>query len=126
MLEKGFLELSFWNLSGPMRVDINRQRLGDADRIGKLDRAAISKSCGDDVFCEIARGISGRAIDFCRVLARECAAAVRRRPAIGIDNDFPAGQAAIAVGAANHELASWVDVPNRLRSDPALRQGFRM
>ena len=84
----------FRDLPRPMRIDIDRQGLGDADRIGKLDRAAIGKPGGNDVFRQIARGISGRAIDFCRVLARERTAAMRRRPAIGIDNDLPAGQAA--------------------------------
>ena len=79
--------------SGAMRVDVERQRLADTDRISELDRAAPGKTGGDDVLGEIARGISGRAVDLGRVLAREGAAAVRGRAAIGVDDDLAAGDA---------------------------------
>jgi hypothetical protein len=37
-----------------VQIDIERQRLGDADRIGKLDRAALGEAGGDDVLGEVA------------------------------------------------------------------------
>ena len=76
-------------------------------------RAAVGEAGGDDVLGEIARGIGGRAVDLGRVLAREGAAAMRGRAAIGVDDDLAAGEAAIAVGAADDELAGRVDVPDR-------------
>ena len=47
---------------------------------------------------------------------------MRRRAAVGVDDDLAAGQAAVAVGAADEELAGGIDVPDRLRRDPALGQ----
>ena len=95
-----------------MQVDIDRQRLGHADGVGELDRAAIGKTRRDDVLGEIARGIGGRTVDLGRILAREGAAAVRGRAAVGVDDDLAAGQAAVAVGTADDELAGRVDVPD--------------
>ena len=115
------LELALVDLAGAVQVGVDRQRLGDADGVGELQRAAVGEAGGDDVLGEIARGIGGRAVDLGRVLAGEGAAAVRRRAAVGVDDDLAAGEAAVAVGAADEELAGRVDVPDRLRRDPALR-----
>src|SRR4051812_3981837 len=59
------------NGAGAVRIDVERQRLRDADRIGKLDRATLGKTGGDDVFGEIAGDIGRGAIDLCRILAAE-------------------------------------------------------
>src|SRR6202022_2964647 len=93
-LEEGRLELFFRDLAGAVGIDIDRQRFGDTDCIGKLERAALGEPGGDDVLGEIPRGIGGGAIDLCRILARKCPAAMRRRPAIGVDDDLTAGPAA--------------------------------
>src|SRR5262249_25477427 len=91
-----------------------RKRLRDADRIGKLDRAAAREPCCDDVLGEIARGISCRAIDLGRVLAGEGAAAMRGRAAISVDDDLSAGEAGVAVGTADKEAAGGIDVVDGL------------
>ena len=96
--------------AGAVGIDIERQRLADADRIGELDRAARGEPGGDDILGEIARDIGGRAVDLGRVLARESAAAVRGRAAIGVDDDLAPGEAGVAVGAADLEAAGRVDV----------------
>ena len=121
-LAQRLLELGLVDLAGAVQVDIDRQRLGDADGVGELDRAAVGEAGRDDVLGEIARGIGGRAVDLGRILAGEGAAAMRRRAAIGVDDDLAAGEAAVAVRAADDELAGRVDVPDRLVGDPALRQ----
>ena len=110
----------FVHLAGAVGVDIDRQRLGDADGIGELDGAAVGDARRDDVLGQIARGIGRRAIDLGRVLAGEGAAAVRRRAAVGVDDDLAAGQPGVAVGTADDELAGRVDVPDgcRCRSSP--------
>ena len=38
---------------GVVQVDIDRQRLGDADGIGELDGAAPGKAGGDDILGEV-------------------------------------------------------------------------
>ena len=45
--------------TGLMRIDIKRQRLGDADGISELDRAARGKACRHDVLGQIAGDVSG-------------------------------------------------------------------
>ena len=100
-------------------VDIDRERLGDADRIADLDGAVVRQPGGHDVLRHIARGIGGRAVDLGRVLAGERAAAMRGRAAIGVDDDLAAGQACIAVRPADHELAGRVDVEFGFRRNPA-------
>src|SRR4029079_15124589 len=67
-------------------VDVERQRLRNADRISELDRAALGQARGAHVLGEVARGISGRTVDLGRVFAREGAAAVRGGTAIGVDD----------------------------------------
>ncbi|GJE70868.1 hypothetical protein CHKEEEPN_2410 [Methylorubrum podarium] len=47
-----------------------------------------------------------------------------RRAAVGVDDDLAAGEAGVAVGTADHELAGRVDVPDGALVDPALRQGL--
>ena len=106
-----------------MRVDQQRHRIGNADRVSDLDRAVVGEAGRDDVLGEIARGIGGRAVDLGRVLAGERAAAVRRIAAVGVDDDLAAGEAAVAVGTADDEVAGRVDEEvGRLLRHPALRQ----
>ena len=106
-----------------MHVDIDRQRLGHADRIGELDGAAPGEAGGNHVLGEIAGGIGGGAVDLGRILAGEGAAAMRGGAAIGVDDDLAAGQPTVAIGAANVEFSRRIDVPDRLLGDPVLRQG---
>ncbi len=47
-----------------------------------------------------------------------------RGAAIGVDDDLAAGEAGVAIGAADEELAGWIDVPDCVPGDPALRQGL--
>ena len=94
----------------PCSVDIDRQRLRHADRVGELDGAAVGEPGRDHVLGEIARRIGGRAVDLGRVLAGECAAAMGGRTAVGVDDDLAAGQAGVAVRTADDELAGRIDV----------------
>src|SRR3569623_364436 len=109
-LRQHFLQLRLRHGAGAMRVDIDRQRLGDADRIAQLDRATAGETCRDDVLGEVTRDIGRRAIALGRILAAECTAAMRRRAAIGVDDGLAAGQAGIAVRAADLERAGRDDV----------------
>src|SRR3546814_1107318 len=76
------LDAAFLGRARAVQVDIDRQRLGDADRVGELDRATAREPGGDDILREIARDISGRAVDLGRILAAERAAAMRARAAL--------------------------------------------
>src|SRR4029077_6421751 len=62
--------------AGAEGLDHQRDRAGDADRVGDLNLTALGEPGGDDVLGDVARRVSGRAIDLGRVLAGEGAAAV--------------------------------------------------
>src|SRR5205809_5492618 len=84
----------------------------DTDGVGQLHFGVFRQSSGDDVFGDVAPHVAGAAIDFARILAGERAAAVGAAAAVGIDDDFAAGQSRVAVGAADDELSGGVDVEN--------------
>ena len=103
---------------GAEAVDVHAHRMRDADRVGDLELAAVGEARGDDVLRDVARGVRRRAVDLRRILARERAAAVRSRAAVGVDDDLAAGEARVAHRAADHELAGRVDVEEVLRVEP--------
>ncbi len=43
-------------------------------------------------------------------LSREGPPSVRAPPSVGVDDDLPPGEAGVAHGAADHEVAAGVDV----------------
>ncbi len=105
-----------------MCVDVDRQRLDHADRVGQLDRAASGEARRHDVLGEVARRIGRRPVDLGGILTGERAAAVRGRTAVGVHDDLAAGEPGVAVGAADQELARRVDVPHAGRLDPVFRK----
>jgi hypothetical protein len=68
------------DLAGAEGVDVDRHRLGDADRVRELDLAAPRQPRGHDVLGRPARRVGRRAVDLGRVLARERAAPVAAHP----------------------------------------------
>ena len=102
-------QLGVGELAGPERLDHHRDRVGDADRVGDLDLAALGEPGGDDVLGHVAGRVGRRAVDLRGVLAREGAAAVAGHAAVGVDDDLAAGEAAVADRAADHEAAGGVD-----------------
>src|SRR5579862_4851894 len=122
------------NLAGAGRIDQHRDRIRDADRVGKLYERLVSQSGRDHVLGDVSRHVAGRSIDLRRILARERAAAVRGRAAVGVDDDLAAGDAGIAMWTANDEAARRIDVDLRVLVhhrgwddlvDQALRQILR-
>ena len=117
-----FDDLVFGDLAGAEGVDHQRGRLGDADGVAHLHQALVGQARGDDVLRHIASGIGGRTVDLGRVLAGECAAAVRGRAAVGVDDDLAAGQAGVAHRPADHETPGRVDQIARVGGEHGLRQ----
>src|SRR5690606_21666844 len=79
-----------------------------------------------DVLGQITRGVGRRPVDLCRVLAGECAAAVWRPAAIGVDDDLAPGETGITVRAADDELARRGDVPAAVVGDLNAAGGERL
>ncbi|MNX91268.1 hypothetical protein D3C86_1233410 [compost metagenome] len=118
------LDLIFADLAGAMQIDIDRQGLGDADRVGNLDRAALGKAGSHDVLGKIAGGIGGGTVNLGRVLAGECATAMGGSAAIGVDDDLAAGEARITIGTADDELTGRIDIPLAIVGDLQVAQSF--
>src|SRR5688572_4539701 len=81
-------ELFVGHLAGAVRVDEDRDRIGDADCVRELHERPFGEPRSDNVLGNVAGHITGRAVHLRRILAREGAAAVRREPAVGIDDDL--------------------------------------
>src|SRR5262245_58165021 len=86
-----------------VRVDHDRDRLLDADRVGDLDRAALRQTGAHDVLGDVPRRVAGGAIHLRRILAAERAAPVRRGTAVGVDDDLPSREPRIGARAADDE-----------------------
>ena len=86
---------------GAEALGVDRHGLRDADRVGDLHLAAVREAGGDDVLGDVACRVGGRAVDLRRILARERPAAVRRRAAVGVDDDLAAREAGVAHRAAD-------------------------
>ena len=96
--------------SGAEGVDHYRDRLCNADGIGKLKLAFIGKARRNDIFCRPSGRIGCRAVDLCGILARKASSAVMSRAALCIDYYLTAGKACISAGAAHRESAGGVDI----------------
>src|SRR5688572_652456 len=103
-------------------LDRYRRRLRHADRVRHLHLAALGEARRYDVLRDIARGVSGRAIDLRRVLTRERAAAVASETAVAVDDDLAARQSAVAHRPADDEPARRIDVVGRVLGEPLRRQ----
>ena len=103
-------DLGVGDLAGAEGVDVDADRLGNADGVGELNLASLGQAGGDDVLGDVAGHVGGRAVDLRGVLAAESAAAVAAHAAVGVDDDLAAGHAGVAVRTADDELAGRVDV----------------
>src|SRR5438105_10894380 len=92
------------------RVDRDRHRIGDADRVCHLDLAAARELGGDDVLRDVARHVRGAAVDLARVLAAERAAAVAAVAAVRVDDDLSPGEPAVTLRTALDEAPGRVHV----------------
>ena len=98
------------DLAGAVGGDVDAHGAGHADGVGHLDFALLGEAGGDDVAGDVA-GVVGRGtVDLGGVFAAEGATTVRTDATIGVDDDFTAGDAGVARGAADDEAAGGIDV----------------
>src|SRR5919202_411849 len=87
---------------GTEGLDHDAHGTGYPDRVGQLHLATVRQARGDHVLGDPAGGVGARAVDLRRVLARESAPAVGRRPAVGVDDDLATGEATVALRPAGY------------------------
>ena len=98
----------------PEGVDMDGNRFGDADGVGKLQLAAVGETGGDDVLGDVAGHVMGAAVYLGRILARKGSPSVRTHATISIDDDLAASQPAVAVRTSDDEAPRRIDVKNRV------------
>ena len=103
------------------RLELDRDRARDADRVGDAHLAAPRGARGDDVLGDPARRVGAGAVDLGGVLARERAAAVARHAAVGVDDDLAAREPGVRARAAEDERAGGVRVDDELAAVEVLR-----
>ena len=97
------------NFLGVEGVEANGDGMGMTNGVGELDFHAIGEASGDNVFGDIATHVGGAAVDFGGVFPAEGSAPVATGSSVGIDNDFAAGEPAIALGSPDDKAAGGID-----------------
>ena len=97
--------IAFFHFACAIGVHEKVHRFRLADSITDLHQHFIGNAGCHGIFSNVACGIGSAAVHLAGVLARESAAAVCAASAIGVHNDFPAGEPGVAVRSANHEFA---------------------
>src|SRR5258708_15397134 len=93
------------NLAGAERIDADRDRLHDSDRVRDLHLAARRQPGGDDILGDVACAVGARAVHLRRVFAREAAAPVAGANALGGDPDLSPGPARLPAPPARPQAA---------------------
>jgi len=96
--------------AGAVAVNTQGNGLGNADGVGQLHLHLLGEACCYQVLGHVAGHVSGGAVHLGGVLAGEGTAAVGEITAVGVHNDLSAGQAGVAVGAADDEIAGGIDM----------------
>mmetsp|Transcript_2880 Transcript_2880/g.9377 ORF Transcript_2880/g.9377 Transcript_2880/m.9377 type:complete len:508 (+) Transcript_2880:268-1791(+) len=98
-----------------VRVDEHGERIRDADGVRQLHDATLREPGRDDGLGRLPGDVRRGAVNLRGVLPGEGAAAVRAPAAVGVDDDLTAGEAGVAVGAADGEPARRVQVEDGVR-----------
>src|SRR5215210_3837041 len=93
----------------PERLNQNRDRPGDSNGIGHLNFATPGQLGFNDVLGHPACGIGCGAIHLRRILAAEGTATVPSHPAVGVDDDLPAGETGVSMRTPDDEAPGRVD-----------------
>ena len=102
-------KLGLRKFTGSESIHTDRCRMSNTDRIGKLDLALVSKTCCNDILCNITGSISSRTVNLCAVLTGESTAAMTACSTVGINDDLTSCQTTVTVRSADYETACRVD-----------------
>lgn len=94
-------------------LDEQRQRLSHTNGIRELHQGTAGEASSNQRLGDPATKVGSRPIDLGEVLARESTATVGTPAAIGVDNNLPASQASVTLGATDDEEARGLDLKRR-------------
>ena len=101
-------------LDGAVRVDVDRQRVGDANGVRELDEGPAAQLVGHEGFGDPTRGVGRGTIDFGGVLTAEGTASVRAPSAVRVNDDLAAGESGVAVRTSDDEASRRIEMVNGL------------
>ena len=90
-------------------IDVETDRLCNANCISHLDECLIAYPGSNKIFCNMAGGIGCRSVDFRRILTRESSASVCTMTSVSIDDDLPSCKTGISMRSSDHEFARWIN-----------------
>ena len=99
-------EANFFSIES---IEADGDGMGMANGVGELDFHTVGQAGGDNVLSNIATHVGCAAVDFGGIFSTEGATPVATRPAVGIDDDFAAGETAIAFGSPDDEATSGIN-----------------
>src|ERR1035437_5681533 len=115
-------QLGLANPAGAEGLNANADRIGNANGVSQLNFCPLGQAGGNDVFGDVARHVSRAAVDLRRIFSRESAAAVTPGSAVGVHDDFAAGEPGLAHGSPDHKSSRRIDVVLGVLVEPLRRQ----
>src|SRR5467141_765552 len=103
------LQFLLIHLACAERIDAHADWLRVPNGVRKRNFTSIRQTGGHDILRYPAAHVSRAAVDFGWIFSRERAAAVPSHSAVGVADDFAARDACVALRAADHEPARWID-----------------
>jgi hypothetical protein len=101
-------------LRGTVRVDIDREGLGDTNGVRELDKGTSAKTGSDQGLGDPSTDVGSGTIDLGEILSGESTTTVGTPATVGVDNDLSAGQTSITLGTTNDEETRGLDLMIRL------------
>jgi len=101
-------------LGGSVRVDVDRQRLGDTDSVRELDNTSAGEAGGDERLCDPSCGVCAGSVDLGPVLAGEGSTSVGSPAAVRVDNDLSASETGVSLRTTDNEAPGGLDVVDGL------------
>jgi hypothetical protein len=97
-------------LGSSVSVNKDRKRVGDTNRVRKLDQDTLAKSLGDQGLGDPASGVGSGTVDLGGILSRKGTSSVGSPSSVSINNNLTSSQTGISMGSSNNEATRGVQV----------------
>ena len=102
------------NLSGTVRVDVNREGLSNTNGIGQLNEDSSAETGGNQRLGDPSSGVGSRSVDLGEVLSGESTTSVSTPSTISVNDNLSASQTSITLGSSDDESTRGLDVVDSL------------
>jgi hypothetical protein len=88
-----------------VRINIDRERLGNTNGVRELDEGTTGETGGDEGLGDPATDVGGRTIDLGEILTGEGTTTVGTPATVGVDDDLATSQTGVTLGTTDDEEA---------------------